>query len=230
MEDVLEKIGITDIDKKLLKNAFVHRSYLNENKEGFTTSYERLEFLGDSVLSLITSEYLFTHFTDLQEGAYTDIKASIVRTESLAFASKNLKLGELILLSSGEELQNGRENENTLADVFEAVIAVLYLHRGLEIARKFVHEYLFKNLDIPTIIEQKLYLSPKNRLQEIVQRDHRSIPEYKIIKEEGPEHKKTFTIQVSINNEVKATATGKSKKQAEEAGAKEVLKQLEKTT
>jgi ribonuclease III len=225
---LLENFGITISNPKLLQNALIHRSYLNENKTEFTTSYERLEFLGDSVLSLITSQYLFLNFPDLQEGAYTDIKAAIVRTESLADAARRLEIGQYLLLSGGEEQQMGRDNDNTLADTFESIIAVIFLDNGFTAAQSFVEQALFKYLNIEHLIEHKLYLSPKNRLQELSQKTYKQMPEYVTLKEEGPEHKKTFTISVSITPaSISVIGIGKSKKQAEELAAKEALKQLE---
>lgn len=228
IEKLKKKLGIHFKNTRLLENAFVHRSYLNEHKNTFEKSNETLEFLGDSVLSLITSQYLFHHFPNLKEGDYTDVKAALVRTESLAMAAEKLGLGKFILMSSGEEQQGGRTNANMLADVFESLIAVIFLDQGYETAEKFVVEHLFKHLDVAHIITNKLYISPKNRLQELTQKLHKHIPVYKTLKEEGPEHQKTFTVAVYINEQEYGTGTGKSKKQAEEQAAKKALEVLEK--
>ncbi len=155
--------GIVFKDKTLLNHAFIHRSYLNEHKDGKLTSNEKLEFLGDSVLSLATSIYLFRHFPELDEGTYTDIKASVVRTETLAEVAKILAFGEAVQLSKGEELNGGRENKNILADCFESFIAALFLDQGFEEAFRFIVTYIFKDR-LDYIVKNRLYLSPKSRL------------------------------------------------------------------
>jgi ribonuclease-3 len=222
------KIGIDIKDENLLRNVFVHRSYLNEHKDFELSSNEKLEFLGDSVLSLATSIYLFKNFPHLQEGDYTDIKASIVRTESLAEVGRRLKLGEYLYLSRGEETGNGRDNTNILADCFEALIACVFIDRGFEVAYDFILKFLFQDR-LDNIVEKKLYLSPKSRLQEIIQGNHKVLPVYEVLSEDGPEHKKTFEVAVLLNGKVLAKAKGSSKKHAEESAAKNALEKLEKT-
>ncbi|MCX7996883.1 MAG: ribonuclease III [Patescibacteria group bacterium] len=219
----LEKlIGISFSNRQLLENVFVHRSFLNENKNYHLSSNEKLEFLGDSVLSLITSIYLFKHYHELSEGDYTDIKASIVRTESLAEAAAEIGLGSYLLLSKGEEKGNGRRNSNILADTFEALVACIFIEHGFEQAYNFVRSHLFKE-KLDTIVKNKLYMSPKSRLQEIVQARHKILPTYKVTEETGPEHSKTFTVSVYIADSLVGTGTGTSKKMAEEAAAKKAL-------
>ncbi len=212
-------------DKNLLQNAFIHRSYLNENKNFRLPSNEKLEFLGDSVLSLITSVYLYKYYPLLHEGDYTEIKSSIVRTESLAEAALGLKLGYYLYLSKGEELNQGRRNRNILADCFEALIASIFIDQGFRKANSFVTKYLFKDR-LGHLIEEKLYLSPKSRLQEYVQSKHKSIPVYKVLSEKGPEHKRIFRVGVFILDRKVAEATGGSKKEAEEKAARKVLVSL----
>lgn len=219
------KINITIDNQQLLQNVFVHRSYLNENRDYHLPSNEKMEFLGDSVLSLITSMYLFKHYPDLQEGEYTDIKAAIVRTESLAEAAQQLELGQYLLLSHGEEKGKGRSNINLLADTFEALVACIFIDKDFENAYHFVVEHLFANR-LDTIITKKLYLSPKSRLQEYSQAEHKTLPVYRIVDESGPEHEKSFTVSVYINDQLQATAAGTSKKQAEEMAAKKALEKL----
>lgn len=223
---ILEKtIGIAFKNKILLKNAFIHRSYLNENKTFKLPSNEKLEFLGDSVLSLITSVYLYQNYPLLHEGDYTEIKSSIVRTESLAEAARNLGLGDYLYLSKGEEINNGRENRNIMADCFEALIAVIFIDQGFKKANSFVTEYLFKaRLDY--LIEDKLYLSSKSRLQEYVQSKYKTIPVYKVLEEKGPEHKRIFRIGVYVQEKKIAEGTGASKKEAEEKAAYRVFKKM----
>ncbi len=221
----LEKnIGITLKDKELLKNAFIHRSYLNENKSFHLHSNEKLEFLGDSVLSLISSVYLFKKFPTFHEGDYTEIKSGIVKTGSLAEAASELQLGEYLFLSKGEELNNGRKNKNILADCFEALLAVIFIDQGFKKAYSFVTKYLFKGR-LDRLIESKLYLSSKSKLQEYIQARHKTIPEYKVLKEEGPEHKRIFKVGLFLQGKKLTEGIGNSKKEAEEQAA---LKALEK--
>ena len=209
-------------NRELFENVFIHRSYLNEHKRYHLPSNEKLEFLGDSVLSLITSIYLYKNYPQLKEGDYTDIKAAIVCTESLTLASKKLDLGNYLYLSKGEYKSGGRNNINILADCFEALIAGIFIEFGFDRAYQFVIDHLFKDkLDL--IISKKLYLAPKTRLQEISQARFKVVPVYQLIKTTGPEHDKTFPIQVSIKNKKLAVASGKSKKDAEEKAAKIVL-------
>ena len=215
----LEKlINVQFGDKTMLQNAFVHRSYLNEHKDFELPSNEKLEFLGDSVLSLITSIYLYKNYADLKEGDYTDIKASIVRTESLAEAARRLQLGNYLHLSRGQEQEQGRDNTNILADTFEALLAVIFLDKGFDIAYQFVESNLFKD-KLDTIIKNKLYLSPKSRLQEYLQAKYKVTPTYVVLKEEGPEHLRTFTVAAMFGDKSIGTGSGRSKKEAEEAAA-----------
>jgi ribonuclease III len=219
----LEKsIGVTFKNKALLENVFIHRSYLNEHRNLSIASNEKLEFLGDSVLSLATSIYLYKNYPHLEEGDYTDIKASIVRTESLAEVALKLDLGQYLFLSKGEEMGKGKENINILADCFEAMIAAVFIDQGFEAAYNFIVSHLFKD-KLSYIVKNKLYLSPKSRLQEIIQAKHKVLPAYKILEEKGPEHKKEFKVAVHLNDKKIGVGEGSSKKQAEENAAKNAL-------
>ncbi|MBP9691445.1 ribonuclease III [Candidatus Woesebacteria bacterium] len=220
-----KRIGITFKDQTLLRNVFVHRSYLNENREFELASNEKLEFLGDSVLSLTTSIYLYRRYSHLQEGDYTDIKASIVRTESLAAVAEDLELGTYLYLSHGEEKGKGRIKTNILADVFEALIAAIFIDQGFDEAYQFITTYLFADR-LDHIVKNKLYLSPKSRLQEITQAEYKELPVYELVEAKGPEHKKTFSVKVLINGELRGEGVGKSKKQAEELAAQNALELL----
>jgi len=225
--DLERKINIYFKNKSLLANVFIHRSYLNENRDLKLTSNEKLEFLGDSVLSLITSVYLFKNYPYLKEGEYTDIKGAIVCSESLSLAAKNLDLGKYILLSKGEEKNGGRENKNILADCFEALIAAIFLDKDFETTYQFVIKFLFtKRLDF--IIKNRLYLPAKTQLQEWLQEKYKSLPEYKVIEERGPAHKKFFKIAVYFRKEILGLGTGFSKKEAEENAAKIAVEKLKK--
>jgi len=224
-ERLENKIGLKFKDTGLLRNIFIHRSYLNENRHVKLISNEKLEFLGDSVLSLITSVYLYKKFPHLEEGEYTEIKSSIVRTESLTEAAANLNLGDYLLLSKGQDQEGGRKNKNILADCFEALIGGIFIDLGFEKAYYFVTKFLFaKKLDY--IINNKLYLSPKSHLQEFTQSRYRVTPVYNIIEERGPEHERIFRVAVFVNKKRLALASGKSKKEAEEKAAKIALEKL----
>lgn len=225
LSDLEKKLSITFKNKELLENVMVHRSFLNEHKDFHLQSNEKLEFLGDSVLSLITSIYLYKQFPDLEEGDYTDIKAAIVRTESLAEVGEKLDLGAYLYLSKGEEKGQGRENMNLLADCFEALVAAIFIDHGFDKAYDFVLKYLFKNT-LENIVKKKLYLSPKSRLQEYMQAKYKSLPLYTVLEEKGPEHKKMFKVQVSNKDKVLAVGTGTSKKMAEEQAAKNALEKV----
>ena len=222
-----KKIGISFKNQALLKNVFVHRSYLNENRNLKLSSNERLEFLGDSVLSLITSVYLFKNFPDLKEGDYTDIKAAIVCTESLAEAAKKLNLGDYLFLSIGEEKNGGRENKNILADCFEALIAAIFLEKNFETAYSFVKQHLFIN-KLDFIIKNKLYLPAKTQLQEYLQEHYKEIPQYEVLEETGPAHRKSFKVAVFFKKTLLGIGIGLSKKEAEEEAAKNAVEKLKK--
>lgn len=224
-EALEKKLGIVFNNKKLLENVFVHRSFLNENKSFHLPSNEKLEFLGDSVLSLITSVYLYKHYPRLAEGDYTEIKAAIVRTESLTEAAVSLALGECIYLSKGQKQEGGKKNKNILADCFEALIAGIFLDRGFDCAYDFVIKYLYEQ-KLDYIITNRTYLSPKSRLQEYSQGRYKTTPVYIVLEERGPEHKRTFKVTVMINKKKLAVGNGLSKKEAEEQAAKIALGKL----
>lgn len=210
-------------DKSLLNNVFIHRSYLNEHKSSKLPSNERLEFLGDSVLSLITSVYLFKNYPNLKEGDYTEIKSAIVKMDSLAEAAKKINLNNYLLLSKGEEKGAGRTNNNILADCFEALIAAIFLDQNFEAAYLFVVNFLLKD-KLDYLLENNLYLSAKSKLQELIQGRYKMTPLYKVLEEKGPEHKRTFKIGVYFNNKKLGEGIAPSKKEAEEEAAKEALK------
>ncbi|MEK9169766.1 MAG: ribonuclease III [Patescibacteria group bacterium] len=219
----LEKtINIKFKDRGMLENVFIHRSYLNEHKNSNFKSNERLEFLGDSVLSLITSVYLFKNYPNLEEGDYTEIKSAIVKMDSLAEASKKIELNNYLLLSRGEEKGAGRTNNNIMADCFEALIAAIFLDKNFETAYTFVVDFLFKD-KLEYLLKNNLYLSSKSRLQEIIQSKYKKTPIYKVLDEKGPEHKRIFKIGVYFNNKMLGVGTAPSKKEAEEVAAKEAL-------
>lgn len=223
--EIEAKIGIEFKNKAILENSFVHRSFLNEHKDFHLPSNEKLEFLGDSVLSLITSMYLYNQYPALQEGDYTEIKASIVRAESLATAAGKLGLGHYIYLSKGEEAGKGRANRNLLADCFEALIGAIFVDQGFDRAYSFVLTHLFKDV-LDVIVSSNSYASSKSRLQEYIQSKYKITPQYRITGQQGPEHDRIFTVTVNVNDNTLAEGTGRTKKEAEEQAALNALEKL----
>ena len=219
-EELQQTIGVTFHDQNLLKQAFIHRSYLNEARN-LKESNERLEFLGDSVLSLLTSHYLYSEYPDFPEGILTNIRSGLVKTTSLAETARTLRLGELLFLSHGEEASGGRNNQSLLADTFEAVLGAMYLDQGLETARKYLATYIFPKAK--SIIENKSYIDYKSFLQEIIQETSQSSPTYHVTKSEGPDHAKTFWIEVLSGEKKLGEGQGKSKQEAEQAAAARAL-------
>ncbi len=225
----MEKFDISEFEKileytfknkNLIKEALAHSSYANENKKN-RRSNERLEFLGDSVLSIVVSQYLFEHFRHLPEGELTKIRAALVCEKSLHIFAKQINLGDYIYLGKGEENTGGRERPSILADAFEAVIAAIYLDGGLESARKYILRFIPNDID-----ERKKNINfndYKTILQEVIQKNPEEKIEYNLVGESGPDHNKAFAVQVCLNSNVIGTGTGKSKKEAEQMAAKEAL-------
>ena len=215
------KIGYTFKNKDLLHEALSHSSYANENKHHGRHSNERLEFLGDSVLSIVVSEHLFTHFKHLPEGELTKIRASLVCEKALFEFSKKIDLGQHILLGKGEENSGGRERPSIVSDAFEAVIAAIFLDGGMEAAEKYVLSFIPKNLDSNSAKALQDY---KTMLQEIIQRNPEERVEYVLADQIGPDHDRKFVVNVCLNSNIIGRGEGHSKKQAEQAAAKEALK------
>ena len=211
-------IGYTFKEPKLLYQALSHSSFANERKHP-SGSNERLEFLGDSVLSIVVSEYLFKHMKSVAEGELTKLRASLVCEKSLHIFARRIDLGSYIMLGKGEENTGGRERPSILADAFEAVIAAIYLDGGMEAARKHILNF------IPDDIEhKKIVLSDfKTVLQEVVQKNPEEKVEYVLIGEEGPDHNKRFVVEVCLNSQVIGKGKGRSKEEAEQLAAKEAL-------
>ncbi|MBI4099750.1 ribonuclease III [Candidatus Microgenomates bacterium] len=218
---ILEKtLGITFVSKKLLTEALTHRSYLNEHRQ-VKYSNERLEFLGDSVLSVITSTELFRRFPGFPEGKLTSLRSSLVRAQTLAVVAKKLNLGAYLLMSHGEEKSGGRSNPGLLANTFEALLGAIYLDRGLPTAEVFLKAHLFSKIPAgPTISE---VFDFKSKLQEVVQEKDRISPNYHVISETGPDHDKTFIVAVLSRKTELARASGKSKQEAEQEAARLAL-------
>lgn len=215
-----EKIGYRFNNKNLLHEALSHSSYANECKKG-RSSNERLEFLGDSVLSIVISEHLFNHFKHLPEGDLTKIRASLVCEKALFEFSKQISLGEFILLGKGEENTGGRNRPSIVSDAFEAVIAAIFLDGGMEAAREYVLGFIPKDLDKNSAKNLQDY---KTILQEIIQRNPEEKVEYVLRSQSGPDHDRHFVVEVCLNTNVIGHGEGHSKKQAEQQAAKEALR------
>lgn len=215
-----KKIGYTFKNKELLHEALSHSSYANEIKNG-RHSNERLEFLGDSVLSIVVSRHLFTHFKHLPEGELTKIRASLVCEKALFEFSKKIDLGKHIILGKGEENSGGRTRPSIVSDAFEAVIAAVYLDGGMEAAEKYVLSFIPKDLNANS---SKALHDYKTALQEIIQRNPEERVEYVLADQTGPDHDRKFVVQVKLNSNVIGTGEGHSKKQAEQAAAREALR------
>lgn len=210
----------------LKQAAFIHRSYLNENPKSKLVSNERLEFLGDAVLSFLVSEYLYKKFTFYKEGELTSVRSALVRTESLAAMAKSLDLGKHLKLSRGEEDGGGRDNPSILANTAEALIGALYLDQGLKAVKLFLEQNLLSGLE--QIIKTEAYRDAKSTLQEIMQERKQISPSYKLLKSEGPDHDKVFEIGVFLGNQLLGTGKGKSKQKAEQEAARVALENLPK--
>jgi ribonuclease-3 len=212
-------------NKKLFEQAFIHRSYLNEVKETLGSN-ERLELLGDSVLSFVVSSYLYEKYPNFKEGLLTNLRSLLVNTKTLAEVAREIDFGQYLKLSKGEEDSKGRENQSLLADCFEAFIGALFLDQGIDEVKIFLKKTLLLKTD--ELVQKKSFKDPKSLLQEAVQAKKQSSPAYKVIEEEGPPHARTFTIGVYVNKELLGTGRGKSKQDAEEKAAKEALEQVRK--
>ena len=225
MEDfsLLEKkLGIKFKDKDLLTQAFVHRSYLNENPDFRLDQNERLEFLGDAVLELVVTEHLYKDYPNKAEGELTNWRAALVNAKMLAIIAEELGLNDFLLLSRGEAKELGKARQYILANTFEAFVGAVYLDLGYDESDKFIKKYLFKKL--PEIIKNGLYKDSKSKFQEEAQDKEGITPVYKVVKEWGPDHKKKFTVGVFLGDNMVAEGEGYSKQEAEEAAAKEALR------
>lgn len=215
-------------DSTLLDEALTHKSYVNERKGSSQNHNERLEFLGDAVLSLIVSDYLATRYSQLSEGALSKLKAKLVSEPSLAAAARRLDLGVRLRLGRGEELSKGREKASLLADGLEAVIAAVYLDGGLEASRIFTLDALSEELGHIESVQTKPGDDDyKTRFQEWCQRQYELLPRYITVRETGPDHQKLFRVEVSVGEQVVGCGQGHSKKEAEQAAAKRALEQSE---
>ena len=219
-----EKLGFEFKDINLLVVALTHRSYVNEHKSAHEHN-ERLEFLGDAVLELVSSDFLYRNY-DYPEGVMTALRAALVRTESIGDAGKELGYEPLVRLSKGEKHGSERAHDVILADCFEAVIGAIYLDQGYEAAKNFINKHILVKID--TILEEGLWRDPKSYVQELAQKIDGLTPVYRTLKEEGPDHDKTFTVGIYVGNSLKGTGIGHSKQEAQTAAAREGVKKYRK--
>jgi len=213
------KIKFNNIE--ILHEALRHRSYLNEHKDVQLASNERLEFLGDAVLELVSTEYLFGKYPDRAEGDLTSFRAALVRTESLAETSLMLRVSDYLYMSKGEEATGGRTRPYILANAFEAIIGAIYLDQGYEAVKKFINDNLIPKVD--RIVKERLDIDNKSKLQEISQDVLKLTPTYEVVSETGPDHSKKFEVAVLIGSKIYGKGTGKSKQEAEQSAAKAAL-------
>ena len=215
LEELEEKIGYTFHDKELLEHSMRHSSYANEHHMGRLNSNERLEFLGDAVLEVVSSEFLFRHYPALPEGDLTKLRASIVCEPTLALCARELDLGDFLLLGKGEEHTGGRKRDSIVSDAMEALIGAIYLDGGFASAKEFVHRFIMTDIE-----HKKLFYDSKTILQEQVQKNwHDGEISYVLTGEEGPDHDKTFLVDLYVAGEKKSSGKGRTKKAAEQDAA-----------
>ena len=225
MKDFLEFEKIIKVEfknKDILRQAFTHRSYLNENRKGKIGHNERLEFLGDAILELAVTKFLYNKYPEKPEGDLTAIRAALVNTNTISDAAKKLKMNDFLLLSKGEAKDIGRARQYILANVFEAVIGAVYLDKGFAEAEKFIEKNIFYLTD--EIVAKNLWQDSKSYFQEKVQEENGLTPIYKTLKEEGPDHDKHFSVGVFIGEKLISEGKGKSKQEAEQESAEKALK------
>ncbi|MBR5939305.1 ribonuclease III [Candidatus Saccharibacteria bacterium] len=215
-----EKLGFKFSDISLLVTALTHRSYVNEHKSAHEHN-ERLEFLGDAVLELVSSDFLYRNY-DYPEGVMTALRAALVRTESIGAAGFELGYESLVRMSKGEKQGSARAHEVIMADCFEAVIGAIYLDKGYEAAQEFIAKHILVKID--TILEEGSWRDPKSYVQELAQKFDGVTPVYKTLKEDGPDHDKVFTVGIYVGESLVGTGTGHSKQEAQTAAAREGVK------
>ncbi len=226
LTDFQKKICYFFKNKKLLNQSLTHSSFANENRyKKKLTHNERLEFLGDSVLNIIVSEYVYKKFPDDSEGQLTKIRASIVCESSLAYVARKMDLGDYLLLGKGEESTGGRNRDSILADAFEALLGAIYLDGGLESSRKFIIDILKREISQAKNFGY-IFTDYKTKFQEVLQKNKKSKVEYLVTREEGPDHDKIFYVNLMVDGKLCGQGEGRSKKEAEQKAAKSALKKI----
>lgn len=223
VENLAERIGVNFSDIALLRTAITHRSYLNENRGAGLDHNERLEFLGDAVLELVVTSFLFRKYPKKAEGELTAYRSAIVNTNSLTKVAEHLNLGEFMLLSKGESKDMGRARAIILANAVEAVIGAIYMDQGYNGAANFISEKILNVIDIDEIVSKKLWADAKSKFQEKAQEKVGVTPSYKTLKEVGPDHNKQFTLGVFLGDVQVASGSGASKQDAEQKAAEKAL-------
>ncbi len=221
LTELQRRIGYHFQDAALLRHALTHSSYSNEKHQGHLGSNERLEFLGDAVLELVSSDFFYHRFTDLPEGKLTKLRASFVCEPALAYCAEQIPLGEFLLLGKGEEQTGGRLRPSVVSDAMEAMIGAIYLDSGYQDASAFIHRFILNDIE-----GKQYFYDAKTILQEEVQKQENAALAYELLSESGPDHRKQFTAAVLLNGEELARGDGGSKKQAEQKAAYEALKHL----
>lgn len=221
LKDFQDRIGYTFQDEDLLRQALTHKSYANEKGQNRYKNNERLEFLGDAVLEIISSDILFRQYPDWPEGQLTKCRASIVCEQTLAYCCKKLSLGSYLFLGRGEEMTGGRERPSILSDALEAVIGAIYLDGGMEAAGDFVHGFVMDDIE-----HMQLFSDSKTVLQEMVQAETKCQLSYLLIGESGPDHAKKYTVQAKIGDQCFGIGTGQTKKAAEQEAAYQTILML----
>ena len=224
LKALLREIKISFKDFSLFETAFVHKSYVNEHKREKIEDNERLEFLGDAVLELVTTEFLYKEFPKEGEGRLTNFRSALVKGNHLAEVSRAMGLGKYLQLSRGEEKGGGREKNYLLANTLEALIGAIYLDRGFTAAHKFISRYILTNLG--EILKKGLHIDSKSHLQEFSQDKHGVTPVYTVLSESGPDHNKIFEVAVYIGEKMLAKGTGSSKQKADQDAAVNALKEI----
>ena len=218
LELLEERIGYKFKDIALLKQAITHSSFTNEQRINKLKDYERLEFLGDAVLELVSSEFLFHEHETTREGELTKMRASMVCEPSLAFCARELELGEFLLLGKGEENTGGRKRDSITSDAMEAVIGAIYLDGGMDEAKAFINRFILSDLE-----DKQLFYDSKTNLQELIQGKLKKEFHYELLEETGPEHDKTFRVEVNMEGDIIGKGQGRTKKAAEQEAAYEAL-------
>lgn len=225
ISDLEKKLSISFRNRDLLENAFIHRSFLNENKAAGFSSNERLEFLGDAVLELAVTNFLYDKFPEKNEGELTALRSALVKGKTLSDIAKRLNFDDYLLLSEGERRGSEAARSLILANSMEAVIGAIYIDLGFDEAEKFIKDNIVST-NLENILNEELYIDPKSKYQELIQELYKETPRYETISEEGPDHDKKFICGVRVGSEIKAKGEGRSKNQAEQNAAKNALNEL----
>ncbi len=218
LKELQEKIGYQFKDETLLKQALTHSSFANEQKINKLGNYERLEFLGDAVLELVSSEFLFNENKDMPEGQLTRLRASMVCEPALAYCARDISLGAYILLGKGEESTGGRKRDSIISDVMEAVIGAIFLDGGIDNAKKYIYRFVLSDLE-----DKILFMDSKTLLQEEIQKSNTAQLRYELVGETGPDHDKEFSVEAYLDEKLIGTGVGRTKKAAEQQAAYEAL-------